>query len=595
VSESAHRSPSTVPIQWQRRGAADSRSSGERSPPPGGGWRNYLAFSVLAIPIVLIVVLGWTQRWMSDDGFISVRVVHQIFAGTGPVFNAGERVEATTSPLWLLFLVIGRVLFFRLPVEWVAVLLGMSTTVAAVALTLLGAARVHRTWRLLPIGIVAYAVLPPAAAFATAGLETGLTLLWIVGWFLLLLRASDQPQSRAVIVAAFTLGLGPLIRPDLAVMSVLGGVTLAVLSRPTGRRSCIAIITWALVLPATYELFRMCYYGNLLPNPAYAKEATASNWTQGWEYLKDFNRPYWVWVPALVCMVAAAVTWGHVRGAMRRLVLATPAAAGLVYGFFIVRGGGDFMHARMLLPAVFALQLPVAAVPLRRSTLALLTLTVVWAAVPLAAGGPPYSGIGPHGITNERAFYASKLGNPVTLDDYTSRGLVSLGRAARTRSESGQRFVEQFLLTGSVSQPLDPRAPAFVQHGVYAIGAIGMASVAAGTDVYIVDHFGLASPIGSRLEITNPRRRPGHEKFLRPSWIFAMFGDPQAPAPRGVSANEIRDARKALGCAAIQQMLQRGREPLTLRRMALNVAESFTAFSTRIDPDPAKELQRCSH
>ncbi|MGD0949366.1 MAG: hypothetical protein ABSA52_18300 [Candidatus Binatia bacterium] len=594
MSGSAHHPPSTVPIQWWRRGAAESRSSGERSPPPGGGRRNCLAFSVLAIPVVLILVLGWTQRWMSDDGFISVRVVHQIFAGNGPVFNAGERVEATTSPLWLLSLVVGRVLFFRLPVEWIAVLLGMSTTVAAVALTLLGAARVHRTWRLLPIGIVAYVVLPPAAAFATAGLETGLTLLWIVGWFLLLLRASDQPQSRAVIVAAFTLGLGPLIRPDLAVMSVLGGVTLAVLSRPTGRRSCIAIITWALVLPATYELFRMCYYGNLLPNPAYAKEATASNWTQGWEYLKDFNRPYWLWVPALVCMVAAAVTWGHVRGAMRRLVLATPAAAGLVYGFFIVRGGGDFMHARMLLPAVFALQLPVAAVPLRRSTFALLAITVLWAAVPLAAGGPPYSGIGPQGIANERAYYTNKLGNPVTLDDYASKLLVSVGRGARLRSQSGQRFVEQFSLSGSsVIQPLDPRAPAFVQRGVYAIGTIGMASVAAGTDVYIADSFGLASPIGSRLEVTN-RRRPGHEKVLPSSWIFAMFGDPRAPAPWGVSTNQISDARKALGCAAIQQMLQRGREPLTLRRMALNVAESFTAFNTRIDPDPAKELQRCS-
>jgi len=553
--------------------------------------RHWPVLIALAIPVVLILVLAWTHRWMTDDGFIYVRVVHQIFDGNGPVFNAGERVEAATSPLWLLCLVVGKALFFWLPVEWVAVLLGIAMTVVAVALTIVSAGRAYHTWRLLPIGILAYVVLPPAAEFATAGLEMGLTLLWIAGWYVLLLHAADQPEGRPVLVAAFVLGLGPLIRPELAVVSVLACVTLFVFNRrPTPRRFGAAAAS-ALALPAIYELFRMCYYGNLLPNTAYTKEATASNWAQGWEYLKDFNHPYWVWVAALI-LVVAAVSWRRVPG-MRRLALATPAVAGVVYGTFIVRGGGDFMHARMLLPAVFALQLPVAAVPLRCSTLALLGAIVLWAAVPLAAGGPHYSGIGPHGINNERNFYVGKLGNPVTLDDYASNKLVFLGRAARRRSESGQRFVDQFLKTWSASQPLDPRAPAFAQHGVYAIAAIGMASVAAGDKVYIADHVGLASPIGSRIEITK-RGWPGHEKSVRPSWIFAMFGDPQAPAPEGVSAKEISDARKALGCPAIQQMLQRARAPLTLHRTVLNVAQSFTAFSTRIDPHPTKELARCS-
>ena len=35
---------------------------------------------------------------VGDDGFINLRVVSQIKAGNGPVFNAGERVEAATSP-----------------------------------------------------------------------------------------------------------------------------------------------------------------------------------------------------------------------------------------------------------------------------------------------------------------------------------------------------------------------------------------------------------------------------------------------------------------------------------------------------------------
>ena len=43
---------------------------------------------------------GWTRRWMSDDGLIVLRTVRNILAGNGPVFNAGERVEANTSTLW---------------------------------------------------------------------------------------------------------------------------------------------------------------------------------------------------------------------------------------------------------------------------------------------------------------------------------------------------------------------------------------------------------------------------------------------------------------------------------------------------------------
>lgn len=54
------------------------------------------AFSVA----VLAFYGGWQRRWMSDDGLIVLRTVRNLLAGNGPVFNAGERVEANTSTLW---------------------------------------------------------------------------------------------------------------------------------------------------------------------------------------------------------------------------------------------------------------------------------------------------------------------------------------------------------------------------------------------------------------------------------------------------------------------------------------------------------------
>src|ERR1700730_17834754 len=60
------------------------------------------------VPALVIAVGGWEHRWMDEDAFINLRIVDQFFAGHGPVFNAGERIEAATSPLWLSAVVVPR-------------------------------------------------------------------------------------------------------------------------------------------------------------------------------------------------------------------------------------------------------------------------------------------------------------------------------------------------------------------------------------------------------------------------------------------------------------------------------------------------------
>ena len=49
---------------------------------------------------ILAFIVGFQRRWISDDGLIVLRTVRNLLAGNGPVFNAGERVEANTSTLW---------------------------------------------------------------------------------------------------------------------------------------------------------------------------------------------------------------------------------------------------------------------------------------------------------------------------------------------------------------------------------------------------------------------------------------------------------------------------------------------------------------
>jgi len=61
----------------------------------------------VAAVAVLFGWASWQRRWIADDGLIVLRTVRNMLAGNGPVFNAGERVEANTSTAWTYLLYVG--------------------------------------------------------------------------------------------------------------------------------------------------------------------------------------------------------------------------------------------------------------------------------------------------------------------------------------------------------------------------------------------------------------------------------------------------------------------------------------------------------
>jgi arabinofuranosyltransferase len=112
------------------------------------------------------------------------------------------------------------------------------------------------------------------------------------------------------------------------------------------------------------------------------------------------------------------------------LLIAAPLVAGLAQAAYVVRVGGDFMHARMLLPALFCVLLPVSVVVVRGWRWVAALLLVPW--VLLSAIAIRYSGAEPRvvgqrirvtGVVNERDFYVGLSGgrNPVTIDDFYAR------------------------------------------------------------------------------------------------------------------------------------------------------------------------------
>ena len=541
-------------------------------------------------PIAAFAFAAWGQRWMSDDGFIYLRVVDQLRAGNGPVFNPGERIEAATSPLWVGLLTMASPLFPTVSTAWLAVAIGLGLSLAGLALAQWGA---HRLWdggrgrALLPVGALVIAALPPFWDFATSGLETGLAFAWLGACFWGLASLSRTRDGVAWWLPAL-LGIGPLVRPDFAIYAATFLAAMFVLRRSAGWRGWLRAGALAVALPGAYQVFRMGYYGALTPHPAFAKEASSANWPQGWRYLVDAVEPYWLFVPLLLLLAIALPSLLSKRDRMpRTVVLAAMLSAAVAHGAYVVYVGGDFMHARLLLPALFALVAPFAVmrVDTKWSVAAAIGIAA-WAVVCAAALRVPYDGVGPDGIANERGYYVAlaQHEHPVTVDDYRAYPGAVLAVIEEAQIADGDVLLlqdrEEIVLRDDV------RAVAVVQ-----AASIGIYGAVFDTDVYIADAYGLVDPVAGRLELS-ARGRPGHEKVLPESWVLARFADPAAPLPAGASARDIAAARAVLSCDGPRRMLDAVSAPLTAGRFARNVVESFRLHGLRIPAGPSEAQAR---
>ena len=128
---------------------------------------------------------AWQRRWIADDGLIVLRTVRNLLAGNGPVFNAGERVEANTSTIWTYLNYLGGLVGGSVRLEYVALTLALTLSVLGVVLAMLGTGRLYapslrgRRALMLPAGMLVYIAIPPARDFATSGLENGLVLAYL--------------------------------------------------------------------------------------------------------------------------------------------------------------------------------------------------------------------------------------------------------------------------------------------------------------------------------------------------------------------------------------------------------------------------------
>jgi arabinofuranosyltransferase len=568
-------------------------------------------YGIVAVA-ALTAGLGWSYRWTADDAFINFRAIDNLLAGNGMVFNAGQRVEVTTSPLWA-YLLAALDVVTPVSLPWLSVLVGLALSVAGVVLACAGCLRLRATTLrdgvMVPFGAVIFLAVPPVWDFITSGLETGLTFAWIgVAWWGLARVATADRDARRPVWLLVTVGLGPLIRPDLAVVTVALVLYLLLSGRQPWLRH-VRDVAIAAALPVGYEIFRMGYYGLLVPNTAVAKESTRELWWRGWIYLADFIGPYHLWAPGLLAVAALAALLWQLRGQHRVVALvAVFVVAAAVHVLFVVRVGGDFMHGRLLLPGAMMTLTPVFLLPVTRRLLhvsvAALTLGTVWAALCSNHLRVAYSQhIGPSGIADERGYYVRWGGvtHPVTYEDHTQELIGPYSARVQQLADRGADVI------AAQRRGLTPDAPALVlgqsTGGTYLfVGNAGFYGVGVGLDVPVVDFFGLSDPIGAHMAPPQPGR-PGHEKQIPLPYLLAMYGSgdptrmpvqdvqvrPGYPVP---TTEDVEAARAALQCGAVAELLAATSDELTPSRFWHNLTGAVERTSMRIDYDPQEQQRR---
>jgi arabinofuranosyltransferase len=590
----------------------------------------------ILIPPLVWLYLGWQRRWITDDGLIAARTVRQILAGNGPVFNAGERVEANTSTLWT-WLLAGVTWVSHASVYAVMVDTGLVLAPLGLLLALLGARNLHRRTspgRLyLPAGAVVVLALPPFWDFVTSGLEDSLIFCWLgLVWFLV---TGLRRESRARATwAVFLAGLSWLVRPDLALAGILFLAAIWLIVRP-GRWRTVRLLVVGGIVPLAYEIFRMGYYGLLVPNTALAKEASNTHFAVGWAYLLNFVGPYDLWLPLalLALLLPLTIGWRRLDRAAWTVCGAAVIAAVLMSGY-VVAIGGDFMHARMLLPPMFTLLLPVMVIPVsvpRRTAPATgpdcaastdqspaqapapanplrtlipvglcLAALLAWAftcginwRLPQQPGVIPASG-----ITDERAFWAARTEqrNPDVPQEYerTIFGVAtnsgSLAWAVAQSAGSDRPPVLLFIPPGGTKLVAVPLTKLTYSVAVPSdiLGTLGAVVPLNGL---AIDVHGLSYALGSHL-VEGPDGRVGHEKYADPAWIVAEYTD--ATSVPGISSAEIAAARTALSCGGLAELQQATEAPMSWDRFWSNLADAPGLDSLRIANDPEQaEAQLC--
>jgi len=300
---------------------------------------------VLWLPVGLIghsaTIAGEKYWWFTDDAMISMRYARNLANGVGLVWNPGERVEGYTNFLWTVYMAL--LSLFPMPDSKISLVVLLTNVALSIAIVpvLIQLVRLLGGGTLAMVTTLAgYVLSRDAMAWGTDGLEPVLlTFLFLVATCRLLQEGdTNRPRLLTYLLVA-TL---PLVRTDAVTLSALLYAISLLITK--NKKAVLIYSATSLLLPTAHEVFRIYYYGDILPNTAYLK---ATNWdnryVSGLRYVLAFVKDY------AILMVFAVVGVIVSRERSQYALL----AAFLLYTAYVTYVGGDaFGNFRFFIPVL---------------------------------------------------------------------------------------------------------------------------------------------------------------------------------------------------------------------------------------------------
>ncbi len=306
--------------------------------------------------LLLFVHVRHYFPYITDDALISFRYAERLLQGKGLTWTEGIPVEGYSNLLWILLLAfLG---LFRIEPVWASRILGFLSMSVVIFALLRWHARRHKGGGLLApaLGLLFFSMSGPVGVWTIAGLEAPLCAALIALSISPIQRlieadAADYPRPYGL---SLILGLLCITRPDGPVFSVAAFFSI-ILVRVASRKQIpplaplLIFVSGPLLFYGGQLIFRIFYYGEIVPNTALVKIAPGLHYfTQGALYVLGGLGSL---LPASF-LALAWILFASLTPTRRSLGIPLLLMCGLWFAYLIFIGGDHFPAYRHFVPIV---------------------------------------------------------------------------------------------------------------------------------------------------------------------------------------------------------------------------------------------------
>jgi arabinofuranosyltransferase len=246
---------------------------------------------VLLVAIALFCISSlYMMDYIPDDTYISFRYAEHLAGGHGLTFNISEQpVEAYSNLLWILLCAV----LFKLGLDLPSVMPGVGVAVGALSLVVLWVLfrrrRMPPLQMLFPLLLVASC--GPFIMYTVSGMEMPLYSLLLLVSVLFLDRVLEVGGLLDILLLSAAGVLAALCRPEGAIVLpvIIAGLLWPMrkgtgnggVPRPRTRSAIVAAAVFVVAMVA-YHVWRIGYFGEVLPTPLLSKGGAGISIVDAW-------------------------------------------------------------------------------------------------------------------------------------------------------------------------------------------------------------------------------------------------------------------------------------------------------------------------